>query len=418
MTYTVATEARNTSAPQAWLSSPAWDTAFIIGPAFLSSAVALIFKQQMENSPHLPLWAWVSLVLCIDVAHVYATLFRTYFDRQAFERNSTLLTTVPIACWAVGVLLYSINAIFFWRTLAYLAVFHFIRQQYGFVMLYARREPAGYQQFRWLDHIAIYTAMLFPLLFWHTHLPRNFEWFVEGDFIASMPAGIADVGFAIYLTVGVAYLAKECVIGRSTGYFNIPKNLIITGTALSWWVGIVAINSDMAFTLTNVVTHGIPYVALVWLYHRIKPTVDSKADFSAKPAGSTKLARDAKLSGNIGTGSKTKLADPVKSVAMPNSVKVSVGTSFEALFAKLTLTNIVGFALVLLALAYLEEGLWDGLVWREHLSVFQPFAFLPSFADKSILAVLIPLLSLPQSAHYVLDGFIWRVKDRSNIWSA
>ncbi len=58
--------------------------------------------------------------------------------------------------------------------------------------------------------------------------------------------------------------------------------------------------------------------------------------------------------------------------------------------------------------AYLEEGLWDGLVWREHGAVFGWFQALPDVSRAAWLAWLVPLLALPQSTHYVLDGFIWR----------
>lgn len=64
-------------------------------------------------------------------------------------------------------------------------------------------------------------------------------------------------------------------------------------------------------------------------------------------------------------------------------------------------------------LAYLEEGLWDGLVWREHATVFSWFQVLPVVTEQPLLALLVPLLALPQMTHYVLDGFIWRRKDRS-----
>jgi hypothetical protein len=47
-----------------------------------------------------------------------------------------------------------------------------------------------------------------------------------------------------------------------TSYFNIPKNLIIIGTLSSWFFGIVYFNNDLVFTLLNVVSHGIPYMAL------------------------------------------------------------------------------------------------------------------------------------------------------------
>ncbi|MEO6979448.1 MAG: hypothetical protein ABI113_13750 [Mucilaginibacter sp.] len=35
---------------------------------------------------------------------------------------------------------------------------------------------------------------------------------------------------------------------------------------------------------------------------------------------------------------------------------------------------------------------------------------MPAITKSIVLALVVPLLALPQSTHYVLDGFIWRVK--------
>jgi hypothetical protein len=59
-----------------------------------------------------------------------------------------------------------------------------------------------------------------------------------------------------------------------------------------------------------------------------------------------------------------------------------------------------------------EEGLWDGLVWREHGTVFGWFAHLPTVGSSALLRWVVPLLALPQATHYVLDGFIWRRSKR------
>ena len=56
--------------------------------------------------------------------------------------------------------------------------------------------------------------------------------------------------------------------------------------------------------------------------------------------------------------------------------------------------------------AFLEEGFWDGLVWREHGALFGWFQHLPTVASPVLLMWLVPLLARPQSTHYGLDGFI------------
>src|SRR5262249_61738873 len=46
------------------------------------------------------------------------------------------------------------------------------------------------------------------------------------------------------------------------------KDILVATTAACWYAGIVAQNSDYAFTVTNVLIHGIPYMALVYWYGR------------------------------------------------------------------------------------------------------------------------------------------------------
>jgi hypothetical protein len=367
-------EAQHTAAlgQQPWLSSAGWDCIWIISPAFISTAFVILSRQQMDASQNIPLWVWVCFVLLVDVAHVYATLFRTYLSPQAFEKNKTLLLAMPAVAWIGGSLIYSLDGIYFWRALAYLAVFHFIRQQFGFVVFYSRHDPKPMKKYKWLDSSAVYMATIYPILFWHSNMPRNFSWFVAGDFVEAKPDFFAainftGIAFAVYLIVMASYIIKEFVMLKKTRFFNVPRNLLIAGTALSWWTGIITFNSDMAFTITNVVSHGIPYMALVWLYHH---------------------------------EGKRETQPVVKN------------------FSHALLSNVLFFFAFLALLAYLEEGLWDGLIWREHLNIFAWFSALPTINDPAILALLIPFLALPQSTHYLLDGYIWRVKDRSSIWSA
>jgi len=82
-------------------------------------------------------------------------------------------------------------------------------------------------------------------------------------------------------------------------------------------------------------------------------------------------------------------------------------------FLKITFSRygVLSFVGLLILFAYFEEGLWGGLVWKEHASVFKPFAVLPAINGDLLLALIVPL---PQSTHYVLDGFIWKIKKQDN----
>ncbi|WP_460503435.1 hypothetical protein, partial [Hymenobacter agri] len=247
---------------QPWIRSARYDGLLILAPPFLALLLVLGLPAGYRHSAAMPLLAWVALVVLIDVAHVYGTLFQTYFDPLKRRERRMLLWVAPLACYAVGVALHSLGGLVFWRALAYLAVFHFIRQQYGFLRIYSRHEAAA--PGRWLATTLIYYATIYPLLYWHFSPGRNFNWFVEGDFVQfDWPLG-RTVATVLYVALIVAYVAREAWLWYRSRTFNVPRNLLLTGTLVSWYVGIVLFNGDLVFTLLNVVSHGIPYLALVW----------------------------------------------------------------------------------------------------------------------------------------------------------
>jgi hypothetical protein len=343
---------------QPWLSLAWVDGLFILSPPFLALLGVACFPGVFKSTAAMPLVYWVLLVVMVDVAHVYSTLYRTYF-RSSSVKQRPMLLVIPLLCYVAGVLLYAVDGLIFWRVLAYLAVFHFIRQQYGFMRLYSRHEHQSKLN-RFIDALAVYTATIYPLLYWHLAGGRQFNWFVDGDFLVFKSERLLQLSGYVYIFIIAAYVVKEIYMLTHTRKINLPRNLIVAGTLVSWYFGIVYYNGDMAFTTLNVISHGIPYMALIWITEQQR----------------------------------------VKNKALDER------TMLKVIFKPYT--GVIIFVMGLVLLAYLEEGLWDGLVWREHTSVFAIFKNLPLIHDSAALALLVPLLSLPQSTHYILDGFIWK----------
>lgn len=333
---------------QPWIHKAKTDSAFILAPSFFVVALVFVFQKQLAAiEDDYSFYTWLFLIVFIDVAHVYATLFKTYFVRSEFQKRRKLLIALPIICFVVGMLLFSFGSLVFWSVLAYVAVFHFIRQQYGFMRLYSRNEiKTKFSVF--FDNLVIYTATVYPMLFWFLSSPRKFNWFVEDEFFKSENQNLLEILQWIYFGILILYVIRTIVLSVRNRFFNIPKNAIIIGTALSWYFGIVYFNNDLVFTLLNVVSHGIPYMALIYLRE-----IDQKAHQ-------------------------------------------------ESTFLK-SLKEFKGFLIyvgILLIIAFSEEYLWEILVWNEQFSYgfnFSPMQFL-----------LVPLLTVPQFTHYLLDGFIWK----------
>lgn len=348
-----------TNYQQPWLLNPWKDILFILSPPFFCLLLIALFPNEFQQSNQMSVVHWLILVVFIDVAHVYSTLYRTYFNRNNLIKNQTLLIAIPLICYLIGVIIYNLDGLWFWRILAYLAVFHFIRQQYGFMKLYIRQDDLPKSD-RWIDIITIYSATLYPIIFWHLKGDRNFNWFIEEDFIQFQNEKLLVAAKILYLMVIATYLLKEAISSLKKRAINLPKNLLMIGTGLSWYFGIVYFNGDLTFTLLNVVSHGIPYMALVWFFEKKK---------SDQQQSSTKV------------------------------YKIAFGRY-----------GILFFIIAIALFAYFEEGLWDSMVWNEHQTVFKLFSFLPQVNDQLLLSLIVPLLVVPQATHYVLDGFIWKKK--------
>jgi hypothetical protein len=248
---------------QAWLVSARFDSLWILLPGILASVFVVLSK---TSEGPLSFWEWYLWIVAIDVAHVYATIYRTYADGAARQRLFSLLIIVPLGSWLVSLWLLSIDIMWFWRVLAYVAVFHFIRQAYGIMRLYARKE----RETSWLqgiDQFAIYAATLYPVIYWHTH-KRSIHWFLEGDFFHGLPIWSERLAFGLWCLSIVAFVSKAAVISVRTRNLNLPKLIHVLTTYAVWYVGIVMFDNDRSFTITNVVAHGVPYFALIWAYKR------------------------------------------------------------------------------------------------------------------------------------------------------
>jgi hypothetical protein len=221
-----------------WLFGPRIDLALFGGTAAIALLLALLGPYGGGAAE--PEWSWIVGVLLVDVAHVWSTAFVVYLDPAEWRRRPVLYGGVPLALFGAGVALYAAGgAGAFWRVVAYLAVFHFIRQQYGWVMMYRARNGEFDRLGRWLDGATVYAATLYPVIHWHAHLPRQFWWMKPGDFAAGLPAWTATVAGWIYLALLAAYVARA-LVQRPVSW---GKHTVVAATAAGWGAGRVASNS-------------------------------------------------------------------------------------------------------------------------------------------------------------------------------
>jgi hypothetical protein len=351
--FTAGGRADNSRSELPWLFSGPVDLAAFLVPTLVAFGLVALGARFQFLKGETPEWTWISAVLLVDVAHVYATAFRVYFDPVERRRRAWLYTLIPVVSLLAGMALYSTGEMVFWRALAYLAVFHFVRQQYGWVALYRARAGEHGACGRWVDTLAIYLATIYPLVYWHAHLPRGFWWFLDGDFVA-LPPFVEKCLAPVYWGALAAYAGRSLTLAIRRRQYNPGKDIVVATTALCWYTGIVATNSDYVFTVTNVLIHGVPYMILVHWFGSRHDTTHS---------GSQPWFR-----------------------------------------------RLVPYLATVWLLAYCEELFWDRGVWHERTWLFGQ-----AWNVGRWNAVLVPLLAVPQMTHYLLDGFIWKRRRHPDI---
>jgi len=345
------------SSSSGWILGPWSDALVFSGPIVFGLGLVALGHHLGVLGTDVPPWAFALLIVGVDVAHVYSTAFRVYLDPEERARRPGLYYGVPLGCFLGGVLLHAQGSEVFWRVLAYLAVFHFIRQQWGW-MAYTRRKAGEGDEGLWVDKLAIYATTIYPLLHWHTHLPQPFEWFLAGDFV-SLPARLDPYGHVLHWALLALFFGRQLQSGWRGSGVNWAKVQVLVTTWIAWYGGIVILASDLAFTALNVLSHGVPYLAVVWRLQRQR--------WDGRDGGPAWLFRP------------------------------------RLWFL---------FLLMLVLAGYGEEWLWDRIVWHEHPGVFPgPGAELGTL----VLSFLVPFLALPQATHYVLDGWIWKYRRNEDV---
>jgi hypothetical protein len=335
--------------------SPAFDAVWFVGPGALSLLVALVLGATGHADAPLGVVGWIALVLLVDVAHVWATLWRTYLDTEVRARQRRRLLVLPALVAWLGFLLHLESPAAFWTVLAYVAIFHFVMQHIGFAAIFGRKR--GESAFdRRLAKVAIWAGTAGPVVWWHANLPRQFAWFTEGDLVTGAPTVLGDVALVVEAAVLLGFVARRIQLGvRGRGDAMVTALVLLP--AANWTVGIVVFDGDAAFTVTNVLMHGVPYLGLVWV-----------------------------------AGGRRNVAS---AIARARGRGVAAGVA----------ALVVAYGGGLVALAWIEEALWDRLVWHDHDALFGA----PIVVEHPVAtAAVVALLTVPQATHYLLDRWIWR----------
>ncbi|PCJ19784.1 MAG: hypothetical protein COB02_06225 [Candidatus Cloacimonadota bacterium] len=340
-----------------WIVSSKFDLFVFLGPIFFATLISPFAYIYYPNS--IPLWAFVTIIILFDVAHVWATNYRIYFDIFEVKRRP-LFYLLPIPVFFIIsylVCFYSQNL--FWTILAYVAVFHFIKQPWGFVSIYKRKYQEKSKFDLHFDKYMVWAAGIYPVFIWHSSPGRVFDWFNAGEsFIVKLPKEVIPYLYVLYISGIFVYILRQIYLFKTQNFFNLPKNILMSAIYLTWSIGIYITNPLISAAFLNLF-HGVPFFAIIWLY------------------------------------SKNKY--------------LSEATNYPFLSKVFKSKYLFLFFGIVFIPALIEEFFWDFMIWHIYLPDLSYYSL-----SLEVKSFCIALLSLPQIIHYWLDMFIWKMNEKQN----
>jgi len=247
-----------------WIISARDDLVWFIGSVV--SSYLLLFLYVTGILPLVPMAAaWAIL---IDAPHVFGTFSRTYFDRTERQARARLLWG-SLAFFAIGPLMLLAGAGFlFFFVAALWAYYHLVKQHYGFMVLYKKKNDDLARVDNALDRILLLFAFNYPFV----------------AFIAQDPEAMARVpvalrggvnGFAALLlvgtiAVGVIWLGRQIQRAVTGESLNVPKYLLLAAAIPMHWIVLLTPMPHKPIAIVAILTiyHNFQYHRLIWFHNK------------------------------------------------------------------------------------------------------------------------------------------------------
>lgn len=240
-----------------WIIGARDDLVWFIGSVFSSYALlALYVAGLIPLVPMVAAWA-----VLIDAPHVFGTFSRTYFDRTEFRARKRLLLG-SLLFFIIGPVMVLLGAgLVFFFLAAVWAYYHLVKQHYGFMVLYKKKNDDLAPVDNALDRLFLLLAFTYPFV----------------AFIARVPAplraganGLATVLLAATIVSAFAWMlrqAQRAVRGQS---LDIPKYLLLAAAIPMHWAVLLTPMPHKPIAIVAILTiyHNLQYHRLIWFHNK------------------------------------------------------------------------------------------------------------------------------------------------------
>ena len=247
-----------------WIINAREDLVWFIGSVAASYLLLILYVTGIL--PLIPMVAgWAIL---IDAPHVFGTFSRTYFDKSEWKTRKRLMLG-SLLFFILGPTMVLLGAGFtFFFVAALWAYYHLVKQHYGFMVLYKKKNHDLAPVDNALDRLLLMFAFNYPFV----------------AFIANDPTAMARVppvlrsgvhAVALILLIGtivicIGWLIRQLqrVVFREP--INVPKYLLLAAAIPMHWVALFTPMAAKPIALVAILTiyHNLQYHRLIWFHNQ------------------------------------------------------------------------------------------------------------------------------------------------------
>ena len=377
-----------------WIISAREDLLWFIGSVAASYALLVLYVTGVL--PLIPMVAgWAIL---IDAPHVFGTLSRTYFDKSEWKTRKRLMLG-SLLFFVIGPTMVLLGAgLTFFFLAALWAYYHLVKQHYGFMVLYKKKNSDLAPIDNVLDRLLLMFAFNYPFV----------------AFIANDPAAMARVPTVLHggvnaialllligtIVLGIGWLARQIQRAILHEPLNVPKYLLLAAAIPMHWIALMTPMPAKPIALVAILTiyHNLQYHRLIW-FHNQKYGAGS-ADVSSASA------RRSLDESNSPTPERQSLSAPRGGEAATDDRREKFG---PAAFISRRLIYYIAF------------GVLFGIIYQ---GPRQFLGYLNLHTGDSPAALTLPIqLGISflwgyAFIHYYLDSKIWRVRRDPSVGQA
>ena len=245
---------------QSWVFSQTEDLWIFIGPLVLSYLIlAIMHFSGMGIYKDGPSYFYYLIALFVDGSHGITTFVRLSQKQDISKPQKTFFFFLPILIWLVIWSLIEINLPYIEILISYFAIYHFIKQQYGWMRITSVKTQSLTAKEELLDKIMIYNVTLFPILYW-SFIKTNFGWYGPEDIIKFYDyPWMKSFLIIVHTLILVIYTYSQIKANKLRNQIPWGKYQIILVTWIAWVIPIVILESHIAKVLCFAIPHGLQY---------------------------------------------------------------------------------------------------------------------------------------------------------------